>query len=289
MQSHFSHTDHVTLFGALFIAAFVVNWWLARRNAQRVGIDASHIDLLLPLAITGGIAGGIGFALLPPQDFELAGAAAGVDIRLRLFGIVVSGAIVLFVYSRIAKLSFRTLLDVFALPTIAAIAVHRLGCFFAGCCWGDLSVVEPGPAGSEVMRQIQTVSWLAGDWVFWGATYGPGTWPYEQQLAVGLIGPEALRSLAVHPVQLYEVALLVAAYLVLRRVPLEQQRPGLVAAAASIAYAVGRFALEYLRADGALVLGNLTLVQLQCLLLVAITAVASRYAIHGSASRPLTA
>ncbi len=39
-------------------------------------------------------------------------------IRIRLFGMLATGAVGVFVYSRIAKLSFRRLLDVFALPTL---------------------------------------------------------------------------------------------------------------------------------------------------------------------------
>lgn len=292
MHAHLSHADSVTVFGALFIAAILTNWWLARRNATAVDLHPSHVDLLLPLALVGGIAGGAVIAGIGPADQQLAGEALAVDIRLRLFGIVVSGAVVLFIYSRWAKVRFRSLLDVFALPTIAAIAVHRLGCFYAGCCWGDLSIVGtdlPALVGPAVAAQMQTLPWLAGEWVFWGAQYGPGTWPYEQQLAIGLIGPEAARSLPVHPVQLYEAALLVAAYLLFRRVPLERQRPGRVAAAVTIAYAAVRFVLEYLRADGTLVAGNLTLVQLQCIVLIAVTAVAAWYTLRGSASGPLSA
>lgn len=292
MHAHLSHTDSVTVFGALFIAGLLTNWWLARRNAPGVGLDPSHIDLLLPLALVGGIAGGTVVAGIGPVDQQLAGEALAVDIRLRLFGVVISAAVVLFIYSRWAKLRFRTLLDVFALPTIAAIAVHRLGCFHAGCCWGDLSVLAtdlPARAGPVVAAQMQTLPWLAGDWLFWGAQYGPGTWPYEQQLAVGLIGPEAVRSLPLHPVQLYEAALLVAAYLLFRRVPLERQRPGMVAAVVTMAYAAGRFVLEYLRADGTLVAGNLTLVQLQCIVLVGVTAVAAWYTVRGPAPGSLAA
>jgi phosphatidylglycerol:prolipoprotein diacylglycerol transferase len=292
VHSHFSHTDSVTLFGALFVAALLTNWWLARRNAPRVGLDPSHVDLLLPLALIGGIAGATVAAWFSPADQQLAGEALAVDLRLRLFGIVASGAVVLFIYSRLAKLGFRSLLDVFALPTIAALAVHRLGCFYAGCCWGDLSVVASdfaAEAGPGVAAQMQTLPWLAGDWVVWAVQYAPGTWPYEQQLAVGLIGPDAPQSLPIHPVQLYEAALLVVAWLLLRRVPLERLRPGTMAAAVTLSYAVARFALEYLRADGTLVVAGLTFVQLQCVLLVGLTAAAAGYTLRGPASRPTPA
>lgn len=279
MHSHFSHSDSVTLFGLIFIAAIGACWWLARRNASSIGIHPSHIDLLLPLSILGGIAGGTLLSYMTPSDQLLAGEALQVDMRLRFFGIVVSGAVVVFIYSRFNQQSFRSLLDVLALPTIVALAIHRIGCFYAGCCWGDVSVHDTwlsSVAAGDIGQQMQTLPWLAGEWVRTGVQYGPGTFPYEQQLAVGLIAADATNSLPVHPVQLYEAALLLIAFLLLRRAPLDISRPGMMAAATVITYAVIRFAIEYLRADGVLAIGNLTITQLQCVALLALTLLAGR-------------
>ena len=278
-ESHFSHSDPVTVFGLIFIAAIAACWWLSRRNARSVDIDGSHIDLLLPLALLGGIAGGTLASWLMPADQLMAGNVLQVDIRLRLFAIVTFGALVIFVYSRAQTMSFRRLLDVFALPTVAALAIHRVGCFLAGCCWGDVSVADPwlsSIAGSDIGQQMQTLPWLAGDWVLTGVTYGPGTYPFLQQVAIGLIDADAAQSLPVHPVQLYEAALLILAFLVIRRTPISTARPGTIAAATAVTYAIIRFAIEFLRADGALAFGNLTTTQLQCIALLAISLVAAR-------------
>ena len=139
----------------------------------------------------------------------------------------------------------------------------------------EATEVERAVEGA-IGAQVQTLPWLAGDWVAWAVTYEPGTWPYNQQLAAGLIGQGAAQSLPVHPVQLYEAGLLVIAYIVLRRFPLTSERPGLVAAAATLAYALLRFPLEFLRADGALIVANLTLVQVQIVALVMATIIAIR-------------
>ena len=277
--SHFSHSDPVTVFGLIFIAALLACWWLSRRNAVTLGIDGSHIDLLLPLSIAAGIGGATLISLFSPADTLLAGEALQVDVRLRLFGVVVTAAIAIFAYSRLNKLSFRSLMDSVALPAMVALAIHRLGCFLAGCCWGDVSVQDPwlsSIAATNIGMQMQTLPWLAGDWVWTAVQYEPGTYPYEQQVAVGLISADAGMSLPVHPVQLYEAALLVIAVLVLRRIPLGKSQPGMIAVAAAVTYAVLRFAMEYLRADGVLALGNLTMTQLQCIVLLAITLLAGR-------------
>jgi phosphatidylglycerol:prolipoprotein diacylglycerol transferase len=274
MHSHFSHTDFVTAFGLLFIAALGTCWWLARRNAASIGIHPSHIDLLLPLAILGGIAGGWLLSLLTPGDRLLAGEELQVEVRLRLFGVVISGAVIAFVYSRLNGQSFRSLLDTLALPTIVALMIHRIGCFYAGCCWGDVSVHDgslTSIAATDLGQQVQTFPWLAGEWIKTSVQYAPGTMPYEQHLALGLISADAPLSLPVHPVQIYESALLLLLFLFLRRVPLEHSRPGTVAALTAISYAVIRFMTEYVRADGALAMGILTTTQLQCIALMGIT------------------
>lgn len=280
-------TEHlVTMFGVLFVAALLLLWWLARRNAIRAAIEPSHIDLLLPLAIVGGIVGGTLLSLLMPDDRQVAGEMLQVDTRIRLFGLVSSGAVIVYLYSRASKLSFRALLDVLALPSIAALIVHRFGCFLAGCCWGDISVTDPwlsSIATTAVGQQVQTLPWLAGDWVRTGVSYGPGTFPFQQQLAIGLLDATATRSLPVHPVQLYEAALLGVFLLLTARLPLHRYRPGSIAALTILAYALMRFVVEFLRADGNIIIGLLTATQLQCIVLLVLgggLGMISRHATH---------
>ena len=51
MHSHFSPDSWVTPFGLIFIGAILVAWVLARRNAKSIAMDASHIDLLMPITM----------------------------------------------------------------------------------------------------------------------------------------------------------------------------------------------------------------------------------------------
>jgi len=263
MYSHFSSTDWITPFGLVFIAAIFTAWYFARRNASTTYVDPSHVDLIVPITIVVGIAGGAVVAMFMPMDHMVAGEAMNHGLRIRLFGMLGTGAIGVFVYARIAHLSFRRLLDIFALPTLAALAVHRIGCFMAGCCWGD--VAGSGHAG-EFEAQVSSTSFLEG--IITGVQYPPGSLPYEQHLALGLIEPGALWSLPVHAVQLYEAGLLLVLILVLMRVPWRRVPRGTLAVMTVVAYAVMRFFVEYLRADGHIVLGTLTVTQLQCMFLM---------------------
>jgi len=265
MYSHFDSNSWVTPFGLIFVAAILIAWAFARRNATGLNIDGSHIDLLMPVSLVAGIAGGTVLALLMPKDQMVAGQVMNHGIRLRLFGMLAAGAVAIFVYSRLNKMSFRNLLDVFALPTVIALMVHRIGCFVAGCCWGD---VASNQSAGDFATQIQTVPFVSN--LVSGVQYPPGSLPFEQHLALGLIEPGALASLPVVPVQLYEAALLLVVVLALWRFPWRDYPKGTITVLVTCIYALIRFLIEYLRADGHIVMANLTVTQLQCLVLLSL-------------------
>ena len=135
MYSHFDSNHWVTPFGLIFIAAIIAAWAYSRSNAAKAGVDVSHIDLLVPITLIVGIAGGTVIAMFMPMDHRVAGEMMNHGIRIRLFGMLATGAVGLLIYSRITRLSFRTLLDIFAVPTLVGLMIHRIGCFVAGCCW----------------------------------------------------------------------------------------------------------------------------------------------------------
>jgi len=263
MYSYFNSTTSVTPFGLIFVVAIVAAWFFARRNASTTYVDPSHIDLLVPLTIITGLIGGTIVAMFTPMDHMVAGEAMNHGIRIRLFGMLGTGAIAVFVYSRIAHLSFRRLLDIFALPTLAGLMIHRIGCYIAGCCWGDVVSHEHA---SAFATQVQSTSFLEG--LVRGVQYPAGSLPFEQHLAMGMLEPGAQMSLPVYPVQLYEAGLLLVLILVLMRVPWRRCTRGTLAVLAVCAYALMRFFVEYLRADGHIVLGELTITQLQCIILM---------------------
>lgn len=263
MYSYFDNTSWVTPFGLMFVAAIAVSWYFARRNAPAVGIDPSHVDLIVPITIVVGVVGGSIIAMFVPLDHRVAGEAMDHGLRLRMISMLGTGAIGVFTYARFARLSFRRVLDVFALPTLAGLAVHRVGCFIAGCCWGD---IVRGEHAGEFAAQVQTTSFLGE--LAGGVQYPPGSLPYEQHLALGLIEPGAPESLSVYPVQLYEAALLLILVLLLMRVPWRRLPRGTLAILTVVCYALMRFFIEYLRADGSIAVGNLTVPQLQCIILM---------------------
>jgi phosphatidylglycerol:prolipoprotein diacylglycerol transferase len=89
----------------------------------------------------------------------------------------------------------------------------------------------------------------------WSVTFVPGTQAFVAQVAAGLIAPDALHTLPVHPTQLYHALLGVAAFVVLLR--MKTDVPGRRFAAALILYGAGRFVIEFYRGDAIPVLGPL--------------------------------
>jgi phosphatidylglycerol:prolipoprotein diacylglycerol transferase len=123
---------------------------------------------------------------------------------------------------------------------------------------------------------------LAGEWVKTGITYGPGTFPFEQQVAIGLVAADAAQSLPVHPVQLYEAGLLLIFVLLFRKTALDKYAAGTIALITAGGYAVIRFVMEFLRADSSLVFGALTATQLQCIVLLVLAGGLCMISLHAA-------
>ncbi|MCG8555994.1 MAG: prolipoprotein diacylglyceryl transferase [Proteobacteria bacterium] len=116
--------------------------------------------------------------------------------------------------------------DLAGLVTPLGIFFGRLGCFFAGCCFG-----------------VTTDSAI-------GLSFPPGSAASRKQFELQLLESKALASLPVHPSQLYEAlgSLLIAIYLGLWGHP-RKRFDGEVFCLSVGLYAALRFALEFLRAD----------------------------------------
>lgn len=268
MFGEFSGAGWITPYGVMLTLACVVAWWLARRRAIATGLDPSHADLALPVAFIAGafFAGALGWFV--DSESRVAGESFLAEERRRLYATVFIVLPLLFAYCRIAGLSFRRFADVVAVPALAFMAIIRVGCFLAGCCFGDVSGHADAVARIEdatLSRQVQTVSWLSREEWPWSVRYPAESFVGRQHAALGLTGPDATTALPVHPVQVYETVLLLLAGLAIVRLRPALRRPGSEALAVLGSYAAIGLLLEFLRGDNALVLGPLTVNQLLCI------------------------
>jgi phosphatidylglycerol:prolipoprotein diacylglycerol transferase len=246
-------------YGLFLVFALGCGWWLARRRAAKIGIPRWHIDWLAPLLLVGIALGS-----------KLGGAVSQLLTHDRANDRVLYGALLMAVgvavaYGLLTRISPGRLLDAFAFSFLVGVAVLRVGCFQAGCCWGDicarperLAVVDD----SDWLRQVRTIPALCGrDWPL-RVTYAAGSPAHRQQAAAGVSAGDAQRSLPVHPVQLYETVAVLLFLGFLAFVDPKLQRWGESFALSVLGYSVIRFHIEWFRADNLLVVGSLTLPQL---------------------------
>lgn len=139
-------------------------------------------------------------------------------------------------------------LDALAPSLGVLVVLGRLGCFAAGCCYGRPSRM--------------------------GMTFPEGTPVHADHVRRGLVEATALQSLAVHPAQFYEalvgVAMIGVGIYLARR-----GGRGVAFAAVAVIYAVGRFAVEMVRADPRPMAGALSIAQWLAILTLCVVVYAS--------------
>ena len=140
---------------------------------------------------------------------------------------------------------FWRMADAVAPAVAIGASLGRIGCFLNGCCYGAVCDVP------------------------WSVRFPAGSHAWAHQVNDGLITPDAILSLPVHPTQLYSAG---AGLLVLGTILLIGRRdrcPGQLLAILMIAYAVTRWPIEALRSDEPAVFAGMTWSQNISLALVA--------------------
>jgi phosphatidylglycerol:prolipoprotein diacylglycerol transferase len=245
---------HIGSYSACMLLAFVAGYFLARWRAVRVGIPGRHIDnitLLIPLI---SLFGARFFSWLFYQP-EGTGFVEGMMMNgggLVFYGGVIFAALTIAIYTLARRLSLRQMADALAAPLLLGLAIGRLGCFLAGCCWGDLCVDARTMAvirDPHVTFKIQTFPAVSQPGFPLAVRFPAHTSPHHQHVGLKLIDDNASRSLPVHPVQLYEAALALLLAFPLHRHFNKRRNPGDIFWVMIIGYGIIRFATEFFRAD----------------------------------------
>jgi prolipoprotein diacylglyceryltransferase len=233
----------------MLVAGLLLAGWLTRRRVAAVGEDASHVDLALPIAL---LVGALGTKLLSVLVFD----------RLLLFVLPLFAVPALIVYCRVAGLSSARLFDCLAPPMLLWVALLRVGCFLAGCCWGDVAVLHRTIADAARV-QIDTLPAVARMLDFIAVQFPESSFAAQQHASLGLIAGGS--SLPVLPIQLMESVAAILLYVGALRAERSLCAPGALAWWCLGAYAIVRFWSEFLRADNAIVWKILTGNQFVCL------------------------
>jgi phosphatidylglycerol---prolipoprotein diacylglyceryl transferase len=246
---------------ALGFLAGLANWiWLGCVRGRNAAFAS---DLLFWVMVAGLLGARTAYVLTNLSSF--AGRPYAVfffhEGGLVYYGGFIGAAVALPVFARLRGLSVLALYDFVVTSVPLAHALGRIGCFLNGCCFG-----RPWD-GCVAVR------------------FPDGTLPWWAHVEAGWIPRTALRSAAVHPVQLYEAAfnlllygLLVVGY---RRRP----RDGMLTALYLFLYPAARFGFELLRGDTRPAWAGLSLGQWTSIALVLAGLAVLRAARRGTATQ----
>ncbi len=211
-------------YGVMLGLAFISGWYLGLHFANREGLPYRATMTSYVLVVIFALVGArLAHVISNPETARMYGLFHALFASkcegLVAYGGYIGGTLAAYVYSKLRHFDFWSLTDCSTPSMVLGLGFARIGCFLAGCCHGEQTELPWGvvfPQGSQASR------------VFTG-----GTAP----------------SPPVHPTQLYESALgfalvPLAIYLLKRR-----KFTGQTFLILMVCYAVGRFLLEFIRAD----------------------------------------
>lgn len=235
---HFGRFE-VTGYGIMMMLSFLVGGWMYAREVARRGLDTAIAWDTVVFAVLGGLAGAKIYYAVSVGRLDALFARGG----LVWYGGLAGGAACVFAYMWWKRLPVRTLLDLIAPSLAVGYLLGRVGCFLVN---DDYGVPTDLP---------------------WGMAYPRGAPPstarvLEQQFGVAIpAGTPPDQVMAVHPTQLYEVALMFAVFWVLWRVRIHRHGPGWLFGLYLILSGLSRFAVEFVRAKSDRVLDAVSLAQ----------------------------
>lgn len=218
------------------LAATGLSLWLARRN----GVATEFVMDAVFWAVVAGFLGARFLYLLVSWQATLADPVGAVFSGGGgvIAGGLVAGAAAVAWTARRHRVSPGRAADLLVPGVALAQALGRVGCHLAGCCFGCVAPAWAAPFSVRFPRLGPA-----------DATAVTGSWPYLDHLRRGLVTTAEAWSLPVVPVQLLEAAWCGFLAFGLTALWFRRLPAGTVAVAYGVSYAVGRFALEYLRGD----------------------------------------
>jgi phosphatidylglycerol:prolipoprotein diacylglycerol transferase len=175
----------VHTYGILVASGFLVAMSLAARNAERTGLNRDKVlDLSFGILVAAMVGSRILFIVVNWDDYahDLVGIFQFWKGGLVFYGGFIGAVLFSIWYMRRHEMQFLPYADVMA-PTVAiGQALGRLGCFSAGCCWGQACDAH----------------------YFFAARFPPDSLAYQSQVSNHLISGGAATTIPIHPTQLYE-------------------------------------------------------------------------------------
>ncbi len=231
-------------YGFLLALAFVVGLFVMAKLAERDGLDKQKVYDLGLWVLAASL---IGSKLLmvvtewnayyrdnPRQIFTLDFFRSGGVFYGGFLGALIASVVVM----RIYKLPWWRTADAFAPGIAIGQAIGRLGCFSAGCCWGEPTTSWCGVYFSDKGHEITGVPTIVSHLID----------PIQQNVWAERLGG-LLAPIKLHPTQLYEFGATLFIFVVLLLLYRRRRFHGQIMLAYALLYAVARFTIEFWRDD----------------------------------------
>lgn len=248
----------ITGYGIMMMVGFLMGGWLITLELRRRGLYEEYAADITVAAVIGGIIGAkLWYVVLNGGSLFSRGG-------LVWYGGFIGGALAVILNGRRLRVPLRWTLHLTAPALAAAYALGRIGCFIVNDDYGhptDLPWGVKFPQGlpPSTAQQMQET---------FGIAVPPGTDPSTV--------------LAVHPTQLYEAVLMLAAFAVLWRLRKTDRPIGWLFGVYLVFAGVERFLIEFVRAKDDRFFGPLTVAQVVSILLVLAGAVTAAQLRRGS-------
>ena len=239
-------TFEVTGFGIMMMLGFITGGWLVALEIRRRGWNEDYGADMIVAAVVGGVVGAkLWYVALTGDPGALFSRGGLVWYGGFLGGVT---AVILNGWRR--RVPIRITMHLAAPALAAAYAVGRVGCFVVGDDYGRPTTLP------------------------WAVKFPQGLPPSTAGNLAALfrvavpadVAPNTV--LAVHPTQLYEVMIMMAAFMVLWRWRLSDRPLGWLFGAYLMSAGAERFLVEILRAKDDRILGFFTLAQATSVLVV---------------------
>lgn len=130
---------HITFYGIFMALGMALGVFIACKNARFRGLKAEDILVLalyvLPLAIIGAR---IYYVIFSEYNYSFVEALRFWDGGLAVYGGVIGGAVGVGLYCLIHKKNFFNVGDIVVPALVLGQSIGRVGCLFAGCCYGNI-------------------------------------------------------------------------------------------------------------------------------------------------------
>ena len=236
----------ITGYGIMMMAGFLVGGWLISLELRRKGLNEEYAADITVAAVIGGI---IGAKL---WYWVMNGGSLFSRGGLVWYGGFMGGCLAVLINGWRLKVPVRWTLHICAPALAAAYALGRVGCFIVNDDYGHPTDLP------------------------WGVKFPQGLPPstamnMQQQFGIAVpAGTDPSTVLAVHPTQLYEVVLMLAAFAVLWRLRLKAKPVGWLFGVYLMMAGAERFLIEFVRAKDDRFFGPLTVAQVVSIGLVAV-------------------